>query len=59
MQELEYFLKMKQIIGDAHQIWRKYLPNQNVNLILIMASVGYFFWNCLINKLQLGLSGTG
>ena len=52
MQELEYFLKMKQIMGDAHQIWRKYYSNQNVNLILIMASVGYFLWNCLINKIQ-------
>ena len=51
MQELEYFLKMKQIMIDAHQIWRKYYPKENVNLILIMASVGYFFWNCLISKL--------
>ena len=58
MQELEYFLKIKQIMGDAHQIWRKYYQKQNANLILIMASVGYFFWNCLINKLQLYQKGS-
>jgi len=58
MQELEFFLKMKQIMGDAYQIWRKYCPNQNVNLILIVTSIGYFFWNCLINKLQLYQKGS-
>ena len=58
MKELEHFLKMKQIMGDAHQIWRKYYQKQNANLILIMASVGYFFWNCLINKLQLYQKGS-